>query len=148
MRHGRAEMPEISSENPVKRDRSRILIMDDEKSIRTMLTHMLNAFGHDVTTAAEGNEVVDLYRRALEDQRPFHVVMLDLSVTKGMNGLETIARLRHMDPQVKAIVCSASLCGQTEYYQQYGFRGVLPKPFTSQGLLQTITTVLTAAPPR
>lgn len=129
------------------RDRSRILVMDDEKPIRIMLTHLLNAFGHEVTAAAEGGEAVDLYRQALEAQRPFDVVMLDLSVRTGMNGLETMSRLRTVDPHVKAIVCSSSLCGQTEFYQQYGFKGVLPKPFTSQGLLQTIKTVLTTGGP-
>lgn len=140
--NGNHALPEHAAGIEMCKPKPRVLIMDDEKQVRTTLTLMLGFFGLEVTAATEGSEAVDLYRQALEEGRSFHCVLLDLSVPTGMNGLETLARLRRLDPDVRAILCSGSLCGQHGLYRDLGFREVVPKPFTSEGLRRSIESVL------
>ncbi len=80
----------------------RVLVMDDEENIRTLLTHVLSRLGYDVSSARDGAEAVDLYKAARESGRGFDVVLLDLTVHCGMGGVETAARLKSVDPSVSS----------------------------------------------
>ena len=61
--------------------------------------------------------------------RHFRVVILDATVRGGLGGVETIERLRNIDPQVNAIICSGySDEAALSEFLSYGFRGALPKP--------------------
>ena len=60
---------------------------------------------------------------------------LDATIRGGMGGLATIERLRNLDPQVTAIICSGySDDAALSEFLAYGFRGALPKPFTRREL--------------
>jgi CheY-like chemotaxis protein len=108
----------------------RVLVMDDEENIRTLLTHVLNRLGYDVSSARDGVEAVDLYEAARESGRGFDVVLLDLTVHCGMGGVETAARLKSVDPSVKLIASSGySDAAVMSRGREYGFDDVLPKPW-------------------
>ena len=66
-------------------------------------------------------------------------VILDATIRGGMGGLATIERLRSLDPQVTAIICSGySDEAALAEFLQYGFRGALPKPFTRRDLADVL----------
>jgi signal transduction histidine kinase/ActR/RegA family two-component response regulator len=117
-------------ETPGSPGHRRILVMDDDAVVRTVVGLALKRLGHEVELAAEGEMAVETYRKAKDLGRPFDVVILDLLVPAGMGGKEAIQALLRIDPAVKAVVMS----GYSEdpvvlEYERYGFRGALPKPF-------------------
>lgn len=117
----------------------RILVMDDEESIRLVLGEMLKHLGYEVQCAAEGQEAIERYREAYYSQHPFSAVILDLTVQNGLGGKETIQQLRDFDPKVKAIVASGySQDLILSQYEDYGFQGVVAKPFRLTELNQAL----------
>jgi len=86
--------------------KGRILIMDDEKSIRFMLVEILNLLGYEPACAQDGEEAIKLYTEAEEAGAPFDAVLMDLTIHGGMGGQEAIQKLLEIDPGVKAIVSS------------------------------------------
>ncbi len=76
----------------------RILVIDDEDSIRRLLKTVLTRKGHDVLLAESGQKGIDLFERT----RPL-VTVLDLHMPD-VNGLEVLARLRTIDPHAAVII--------------------------------------------
>jgi CheY-like chemotaxis protein len=113
----------------------RILVMDDEAAIRDLTSQLLTTLGYEVTAVPDGLEAVRIYERALRRGENFQAVILDATIRGGMGGLATIERLRTLDPQVTAIICSGySDDAALSEFLAYGFRGALPKPFTRREL--------------
>jgi two-component system, cell cycle sensor histidine kinase and response regulator CckA len=109
----------------------RILVMDDEASIRDLTSQLLGTLGYEVTAVPDGLEAVKTYERALRRGENFQAVILDATIRGGMGGVATIERLRSVDPNVTAIICSGySDEAALSEFLTYGFRGALPKPFT------------------
>jgi two-component system cell cycle sensor histidine kinase/response regulator CckA len=109
----------------------RILVMDDEASIRDLTSQLLGTLGYEVTAVQDGREAVRIYERALRRGENFQAVILDATIRGGMGGVATIERLRSVDPNVTAIICSGySDEAALSEFLTYGFRGALPKPFT------------------
>jgi PAS domain S-box-containing protein len=124
---------------PFHFNHQRVLIMDDEAAIRELTSQLLGTLGYEVTAAPDGLEAVRLYERALRRGEHFQAVILDATVRGGMGGLATIERLRSMDPQVNAIICSGySDEAALSEFLAYGFRGALPKPFTRSELADAL----------
>ncbi|MCX6996292.1 MAG: PAS domain S-box protein [Kiritimatiellaeota bacterium] len=122
---------------------ARILIMDDEPSIRQLLERMLEKAGFATATAANGLEAVELFRKARQEGCPFDAAILDLTIPGGMGGKETVARLRELDPRVKAIVSSGYSTDATmSDYGAHGFVGVVAKPYRQQELVAILRHVL------
>ncbi len=122
----------------------RVLVMDDEESIRLVLREMLQYLGYDVQCAAEGKEALERYQEAFHAQKPFHAVILDLTVQGGLGGKDTIQQLRQFDPHVKAIVASG-YCNDPvlSRYSTFGFQGVVAKPFRLTELSEVLNQIAT-----
>ena len=117
----------------------RVLVMDDEESIRLLLGEMLQHLGYDVQCVAEGKVALERYQEAYHARQPFHAVILDLTVTGGLGGKDTVQQLRQFDPQVKAIVASGySNDPVLSRYSTFGFHGVVAKPFRLAELSQVL----------
>jgi CheY-like chemotaxis protein len=123
--------------------RKRILFMDDEEMLRNVVSRMLEIMGYDVVAAADGEEALRLYIEASENGLRFDAVILDLSVHDGMGGKEAAAKLIEYDPHAIALV-SSGFVGDTvlQNYREFGFRGVIPKPYTSDELRDGLSRVL------
>ena len=120
-----------------------ILVMDDDEAIRDVLVDMLTQLGYQSQCVREGAEVIALYQQAQDRGQPFAAVLLDLTIPGGMGGRETIAHLRAIDPQVRAIASSGYATDPLmAHYRAYGFRGVLSKPYTVEGLEEVLQRVL------
>jgi two-component system, cell cycle sensor histidine kinase and response regulator CckA len=117
----------------------RVLVMDDEAAIRDLTSELLGTLGYEVTAVADGAEALKTYERALRGGQSFHVVILDATIRGGMGGLATIERLRGIDPEVTAIICSGySDEAALAEFLAYGFRGALAKPFTRRELAEVL----------
>ena len=121
----------------------KILAMDDEEMIRELMQQMLQRMGYEVELAMDGEEAIGLYRQALEAGKPFDAVILDLTVPGAMGGKEAIGRLCGIDANVKAIVSSGySADPVMSNYKEYGFCGVVEKPYNLQKLGETLNQIL------
>ncbi|MFL6583533.1 MAG: response regulator [Chthoniobacterales bacterium] len=131
---------------PFKFNHQRVLVMDDEDAIRELTSQLLGTLGYEVTAVPDGQEAVKLYARALRSGENYQVVILDATVRGGMGGVATIERLRGMDPNVNAIICSGySDEAALSEFLAYGFRGALPKPFTRSQLADALQRSFEAA---
>lgn len=120
-----------------------ILFMDDEETIRRGMSEVLTRLGHRVTLAADGDEAVRLFQARMAGGRPFDLVILDLTVPGGVGGYEAIARLRQIDPGVRAIASSGYSDNPVmAKARELGFAGILPKPYTPSELSEAIARVL------
>ena len=121
----------------------RVLVMDDEQLIRKQAGLLLRNRGFTVFLAEHGAEALEIHRRERERGHPLDVLFLDLTVPGGMGGQETVAKIRHVDPDVKTVVCSGySMNPIMSDHRAYGFDGVLQKPFTLDELVKTLQELL------
>ncbi len=117
----------------------RILVVDDEADIRTLLERMLRRMGHEPVCVADSTTAVAAYRQALADGKPFDLALLDLTVPGGSGGIEILRELRAVDPAVKAIVTSGYADDPAmQNCRAFGFSAALAKPFSSAALRDAI----------
>ncbi len=127
--------------------RERILIMDDEEMTREVAGKMLTRAGYEVVLTKNGEEALNRYTEAQKSQKPFSLVMLDLTIPGGMGGKEVMARLLAVNRSVKGIVSSGySNDPVMANYQAFGFAGVLPKPYEMQELYSVVRSALDPVP--
>ena len=118
------------------------LVMDDDDLIRELTGEMLARLGYRVEPVRDGQAALAAYRSAREAGHPFDLVIMDLTIPGGMGGRETIAELRKLDPEIRAIVSSGySNDPILANYQAYGFQGVLKKPFRMEELKRMLLAI-------
>ncbi len=144
-----SEQPAPQNENGAgqkvarRRNRGRILLMDDENVVLNVTAEMLSALGYRVDTARDGARAVRMYKKALKKKKPYDAVIMDLTVPGGMGGREAMEYILEVDPDVIAIVASGySSDPVMSEPTAYGFSGVIAKPFTVQNLGETLRDVL------
>jgi signal transduction histidine kinase/sensor domain CHASE-containing protein/CheY-like chemotaxis protein len=117
----------------------RVLIMDDEDSILEIGSELLRMNGYAVDCAVNGEEAVEMYKRAWEKNDPYRVVIIDLTIRGGMGGKEAIQKVLEINPEVKAIVSSGySNDPVMANYRDYGFSGVVQKPYAINDMLDAV----------
>jgi PAS domain S-box-containing protein len=117
----------------------RVLVMDDEQMVRDVLGALLRNLGCEVTLAGEGDAAIEMYRMAQAGGLTFDAVILDLTVPGGMGGKEALRHLQKLDPHVRAIVSSGySNDPVMAEYGEYGFSGVVCKPFNMHQLQEVL----------
>ncbi|MFG0291015.1 MAG: response regulator [Rhodopirellula sp. JB044] len=119
-----------------KVDTTRILVVDDEEDIRFNVRDILEDFGYQVDTAADGSEAIELVRHNRYD-----VALLDYMMP-GMDGADLYRQIRRIRPEIVAIMITAYAGGDgAEKARDAGTWRILPKPLDLQALLPLIDEV-------
>ncbi len=109
----------------------KILVMDDEESIRQVLGHILRQLGYTVETTPDGASAVHLVERDQAAGAPFNAAILDLTVPGGLGAREIAAPLKRLQPSLVLIASSGyTLDPFVSHHVQLGFAAFLPKPYT------------------
>jgi CheY-like chemotaxis protein len=119
-------------------DKRRVLVVDDEETVRTFAGHVLSEAGYDVVTASDGPQAL----RLVEQQRPFDLFLLDV-VMPQMCGDELGRRLREQDPDVKVLYFTGYV---DQLFEQrrilWENEAFIEKPVTLNGLLEAVSLLL------
>ncbi|HYW41915.1 MAG TPA: ATP-binding protein [Bryobacteraceae bacterium] len=127
----------------------RLLVMDDEESLRKLLEAILTKLGYEVQSARDGAEAIALCESAKASGRGFDAVLLDVTVRGGVGGIEAAARLKALDPSLKLIVSSGySDAPVMSDFRKYGFDDVIPKPWAVAQVSEVFRRVLVPDPDR
>jgi CheY-like chemotaxis protein len=119
--------------------------MDDEESVLNVAAEMLRHLGYEVNLARGGIEAVQMYKKAMVSDYPFDMVITDLTVPGDIGGVETLRRLKEMDPQVKVIVSSGYANDPAMAdFKGFGFSDCLKKPYTAFEISETVKRILKA----
>ena len=115
----------------------RVLIVDDEAGIRQALKQVLEYEDLEVRVASSGGEAISLYT----EFRP-HLVFLDVKMA-GLDGLETLSRLRSVDSRAQIVMISGhgTIATAVEATQRGAF-DFLEKPLDTDRLLLTVRNAL------
>ncbi len=128
------------------RGSGRILVMDDEENVLNSTKKMLTYLGYAVDTVKNGDEAIARYNEALTYLQPFNAVLMDLTIRGGKGGLETIRKLREIDPDVKAIVSSGYFNDPIMAdYKKHGFCGVIPKPYEIEDISYLLRNIMSCS---
>ncbi len=118
-------------------DRARILLVDDDESLRRVTEKQLTAAGHEVVAVEGGREALEVF-----DPRVVDLVLTDLQMP-GMDGLTLLAELKRRDPDAAVVVITAY--GTVEgavRAMKTGAVDFLEKPFRKETLLLTVEKAL------
>jgi len=115
---------------------ARILIIDDDEVARLTLGSALEAEGHEVAYASNGEVGLALYMR-----RPFPLVVIDL-VMPVKNGLQTIKELREFDAKARVIAITGLAPEDLDLAQDFGAMQSMVKPIEPKDLVTMVNSVL------
>ncbi|MBU1138957.1 MAG: response regulator [Proteobacteria bacterium] len=111
-----------------------ILIVDDERMQRDLLSKLLNVLGYAATAVASGEEAVTFLRT-----HQVNLVMLDMCMTPGMNGRQTFEAILKLHPEQKVIIVSG-YSDSEEISKSFalGAKDFVRKPYTIAELGQAV----------
>ena len=117
---------------------ARILVVDDAAFMRMTIQQILESNNHTMVAEAEnGVQAIEKFMETKPD-----VVILDISMPE-MNGIETLKRLKILEPEAKIIICSA--IGYQDLLAQAiecGAAEFILKPFEKEQLVKAIEKVM------
>lgn len=117
----------------------RILLVDDEESIRDFASRVFLKYGYAVSTASSGEEALEIYAVA---PNGIDLVILDIGMP-GMGGHKCLRELIKINPTIKVVITSGySVDGQMKETLEAGARSFVPKPYQLNKLLGTVRKVL------
>lgn len=117
----------------------RVLVAEDEESVRRLLAVVLEEAGYTVHAVEDGMEAL-----AEMKKRRFDAVVADYRMSR-LDGEQFLLLSRLMWPQTPTVLLSAEHTDLPVMLKMQGACALVPKPFDSQGLLQTLQAVVEAA---
>lgn len=113
-----------------------ILVVDDQEGIRSLLSEMCSLLGHEVVTAASGDEALQIV--AIKN---FDAALIDMKMP-GLDGLETLDGLRSLDPQLKVFLMTGyGDVPQTGEALKRGICKIIHKPFDLADIMKCLTII-------
>jgi PAS domain S-box-containing protein len=131
---------------PVK-GKGRILIMDDEESVRLVAGWMLNKIGYEVDFAKDGFEMINKYKTEFFSGKKYDAVIIDLTIPGSMSGDEAVKKLLEIDPEAKAIASSGYFNSPImSDFLSFGFKAVIVKPYKINELSEIVSKIINLQP--
>ncbi len=119
----------------------RILVVDDEQSIRNVLSLSLRRLGYEVEIAASGSEAISKF---IACKYNYDLIILDM-VMPELSGRDIFFKLKEYDPHVAVLVCSAYASEKAiRDILDNGGRGFIQKPFDVEELAERIRDCLSS----
>ena len=121
---------------------TRVLVVDDDPDLVTLMAHQLTRAGYQVFTAVDGEEALEVAAAVLPE-----VAVLDMMMPK-LTGAEVLGRLRACPATsgIRVILVSASFDRYRESELPPGADGYIGKPFSPREVPARVRQVLTKAP--
>ncbi|NLW31480.1 MAG: response regulator [Fibrobacter sp.] len=130
---------EIKTEQPVKKIKTGILVVDDESFMRDAIKEMLSWTGYRVMTCTDGKNAVELFKSSHNE---IDLVIIDMIMPE-MNGIECYKLLREIKKDVRVLLSTGY---RIEKEQQKifseGIAGIIHKPFVSEQLEKAVLSAL------
>ncbi|PCJ47865.1 MAG: response regulator [Gammaproteobacteria bacterium] len=121
----------------------KVLVMDDDEMILTLVTSILELHDFLVETATDGQVAIEKYQRAMAEGQPFDLVIMDLTIPTGMGGKEALIEILKIDPAAKCVVSSGHSSDPImTKFSDYGFKGVITKPFMVAELVGALKDII------
>ncbi len=137
------DLIEINKDDIILKGQGNILYMDDDEIILEMAEKTLKFLGYNVDLAKNGYSAIEKYEKAKNENNPYDCVILDLTIPGSLGGKETIKHLLTLDPKIKAIVTSGYSNDRVlSNFKNYGFKGVVIKPFTIKKFSEILNSIL------
>jgi len=114
-----------------------ILVIDDEEMVRHTVGQFLRHGGYAVLEGVDGKDGLEVFERERDN---ISLVLLDLSMPH-MSGVEVLARLRRLSPDVKVALFTGYPVGDVDYE---GVQGVIRKPIGGRQIVETVRGILSA----
>ena len=116
-----------------------ILIVDDSPEQREMAKDIIESLGYSVLTAENGHKGVELFR----NQSPPDLIVLDMIMEPGFDGLDTYREILRICPDQKAIIVSGfSATESVQAVLDLGATAFVKKPFTLDTIARALRSVL------
>ncbi len=120
----------------------RVLILDDDLHILETASRMIKRLGYEVEAAQDLPTALNIYKKNLRKSHPFDAVILDLSEIGGLGEFGALV-WQKIDPTIKAIISSGfSRDPIFKTYKEFGYRGVLKKPYNLKKLGIVLNSVI------
>ncbi|MFZ0389705.1 MAG: ATP-binding protein [Calditrichia bacterium] len=116
----------------------KILVIDDEEMIRDSISEILMSLGYRAETASSGSAGLKIVEHAREK---FQLAIVDM-VMPGMNGIETIRRLKELDPDLRMLLSTGKVERNQMIPEDVQLDGVLPKPYRLRELALKVRQIL------
>ncbi len=123
----------------------RILIVEDEPSLRSLVYGILQRYGYDVATASNGVEAIQVWEK---EKASFDLLLTDMVMPEGVTGRALADRLRTQKPELKVIYTSGYSADLLGDEMDGLIEGVnfLQKPYRPHSLAQTVRSCLENIP--
>jgi PAS domain S-box-containing protein len=140
---GAAIAPAPEAELPPVRGTGKILVVDDEETVRRVATEILSHLGYEAKDARGSSEAIELYAQARAGGAPFSAVIMDLTIPGDVDGVAVASRILELDPAARIIVSSGyAVSPIMSDYAAHGFVGAIAKPYQIRELSEVLGRVL------
>ncbi len=135
-----AWQPATVAQKPIMGDGQLVLVVDDSEDQRTLASEILLHLGYHVEVAASGEAAIDLIKT-----HEFDLIILDMIMPPGMDGLDTYREIIRFRPDLKTIIASGfSESKRVREARELGVRAYVRKPYTITQISNAIQSVLGA----
>jgi len=122
---------------------ARVLIMDDEEIICKVLIKILTKEGYRADSARNGETAIKMYQQSVDEGDTFDLIIMDMTIKGGMGAVDAVKGILAINPDAKVAVSSGySDDPVMKNFEDYGFKGVITKPYTFEQILHSITEIL------
>lgn len=121
---------------------SRILLVDDDELLLTVLKALLENAGYEIMTAGDGNTALNVIQAEALD-----LVISDIRM-RPMNGIELLRKIRGVKPAIPVIMVTAYANPRTaQEAKQLGAFAYMSKPFTNDEVVTNVKEAIASAAP-